>query len=244
MEDLLTSMIFGTLEHCDPRWVAAYLREARLGDGRRPLANLPDPSSLLWRFWPPMTAAGFDFCEPDVLIEMTLETGRRLAVLIEMKYLSGKSSFDDLEEPIAGGEQLRVKDQLAREWQHLQAHPADERWVIYITKDSVMPIDDVEAAQAELLRKTQSAGAIAWLSLRSLLPVLPVRDTGWLGTLASAMRRLDLIPFEGIAVPTRRGRLPWSFGGYDFRRRSQPPAWSFGFDWPRGTPSLQWRFER
>lgn len=243
MEDLVTSMVFGTLEHCDPRLAIAFLRQARRRDGTRPLAELPDQASISWKFWPPMANPCGEFCEPDVLLDVWRDPTHRVAVLLEVKYRWTKSSFAEFKDPVPGGEPLPVKDQLAREWVQLEALPAEERWVLYVTADSVMPEKDLEESAAELASKHRPEGSFAWLSLRALLPLLRGHEEGWLRHLADALRRLDLDPFEGISAPVRHPRVSWSLGGFDLVRRSVRPAWSFGgFHWPRPTARANWTF--
>ena len=89
MEDLLTSMVFGTLQCSSPHLLGSILRSASTSDGTRPFARLPPIARATYRFWPAMLEEGCRFCEPDVLID--IEEGRLLP-LVEAKFRSGKSS--------------------------------------------------------------------------------------------------------------------------------------------------------
>jgi len=244
MEDLVTSMVFGTLEHCEPTWIAKFLRRARLADGSRPLHALPEPTAVIWEFWPWVHEAGCIGCEPDVSLQLHLPEGRRIDLFIEVKFRSGKSSHDDLLTPSAERERLPAKDQLAREWQNLRARSTvDDAWLVYVTPDIVMPALDIEEAQQELLRKDMRCGQMAWLSLRELHLLLRDHSAGWLASLKGALERLDLLSFEGVSPARPRTRFSWTFVRFEFRRHASSLSWSFGgFQWPRRSAVLQWRF--
>jgi hypothetical protein len=213
MEDLVTSMLFGILRHLDPVHFAAFVRQATLPDGTAPLTSLPTVTDATWAFWPWMAEQGCHGCEPDVLVDLTLTDGRRVTVLVEVKYLSGKSSFDDRLRPIDAAEKIPARDQLAREWENLGVrsgkHMADA-WVLFVTPDIVLPAADIYAAQRELREKNKPPGNIAWVSLRSLWSVVQLDRSPWLADIRSALKRLDLLPFEGILRP-EHGELRWSF---------------------------------
>ncbi|WP_043433410.1 hypothetical protein [Cystobacter fuscus] len=249
MEDLVTSLVFGTLEHCEPSWIAGFLRRAQLSNGTRPLHTLAEPVKVVWEFWPWIHEDGCIGCEPDVSLQLQLPEGRHVDLFLEIKFLSGKSSRDDLLTPTSEQERLPARDQLAREWQNLrkrtQQTQADDAWLLYVTPDIVMPTRDLAEAQQELLRKDKISGHIAWLSLRELHPLLRGARSGWLTSLRTALERLELLPFQGISKARHRERASWSFVRFEFKRRSSSLSWSFGgFQWTRRPMLFDWRFSK
>jgi len=211
MEDLLTSMVFGTLRHLDIEYLRRFLQGVFAPDGRRPLQGLPTFDCATYTFWPNLHAAGCRSCEPDIQIDVVHENGERLVILVEAKYWSGKSSF--AEDSPEGVTDRPANDQLAKQWENLTSLHGASAWVVYVTPDIVMPRDDIEQAQKELEAKAAPRGNIAWASFRSLVGVLSSRGSLAKGSLAHnlllALRRLDLVPFEGIEVECRKAS--WSF---------------------------------
>lgn len=234
MEDLVTSSIFGTLQHLDTAHFLSFIRLAQLLNRSKPLADLLAGSGWKcdFRFWPWLGSFGLEGCEPDVQVTLTASDQRRVHLLLEMKYLSGKSSFDDGERPASEEQSVPARDQLAREWVNLKAIANGEpAWVLYITPALVMPAEDIEEAQRELVEKRKGAGNIAWLSLSWLLPVIRNASDPWLKSLTRALELLDLQPFEGITKPSG-ARCTWRFG--------RAHAWG----WARASPELPWFFGR
>lgn len=232
MEDLLTSMVFGTLQHF-PHTLVEFLSKARSLDGNSPLAGKRSCSLGDVKFWPWLAETGCLPCEPDVLMDLVGPGGELTSLLLEVKYRSGKSSFDDGSVPSeTRPARVFVRDQLAREWQNLnQRTRGREAWVIYVTTSHALPRVDIEEAQAELLRKTKKPGAFLWLSLRSLLPIIRSSQDPWLTKLGATLARLDLVPFEGVTLPAPR-----------------VPSWRFTrWSLSRGAPAVietPWRFSR
>ena len=96
MEDLLTSNTFGVLKYLpDACILLEFLRRSvnpltrlRLGEM---LAGIDRVER--WRFWPSLAGANCLPCEPDVEIILSDGECKRVGILIEAKYRSGKSSF-------------------------------------------------------------------------------------------------------------------------------------------------------
>jgi len=92
MEDLLTSDVFGTMKYVG--WECGFsdwLRSSKANSGRRLGAGDPFPDSsaikgIHYRFWP-----RFDGVEPDLVLEVQLESDKFWILLVEAKYLSGAS---------------------------------------------------------------------------------------------------------------------------------------------------------
>jgi hypothetical protein len=110
-----------------------------------------DVVDVSYEFWPRLAS-----CEPDVLIRLSLEHGPRLLILVEAKLHSGKSSK-------ASGDDEPISDQLAREWQSVQRRAHDEQrqpFLVYVTTEYCLPVDDIERSQDELRKKQGAEGLI------------------------------------------------------------------------------------
>src|ERR1700730_3330355 len=246
MEDILTSSVFGLLKHA-PVSLRRFLSRASLPDGSRPLSSLERGRRGRIRFWPWLQGNGVLPCEPDVSIEVEMDESNRL-LLIEAKFLSGKSSFA---EPGIGPAppDHRANDQLAREWQNL-ALLDRQGWVIYLTCDYCIPVKEIEESQRDL---PLHDGRICWLSCRDILHVEPESvETAFLNDVQVLLTRLDLRPFLGIRIPD--GSPPdWSFRTSQWRRwclnEIEKPRWRFQAPvatqwWAFGELRLpSWRFE-
>ncbi len=164
LEDLLTSAVFGRLKLLPAHVLGAFLARAQTLQGARPLEPLASPRSVEYAFWPQLRAAGCDDTEPDVLLIVHPHAGAARRVLVEAKYRSGKSSrAGGDEEPgadvVSPGER-RIRDQLAREWEHL-SNLDPEGWVVYLTPSFVMPRSDLVEAQEELRARGRPPGRSA-----------------------------------------------------------------------------------
>lgn len=170
MEDLLTSNVFGIWLYL-PRVLGLlkFLRTAERLDGTR--IEIPEEViHVELKFWSWMQERGAKGAEPDVLIEIKSRNQRRWLVLVEAKYLSGKSSFADQDE--------LPNDQLAREMHNLRdmgrRRHFDEYALIYITAHTTMPRNDIEDAIKELRDKTGQGSAeyFYWTTWRRLPVVI------------------------------------------------------------------------
>ncbi len=246
MEDLLTSTVFGLLRYLPPAYLGRFLALASDPDGEMPLEPLGKEARLLdVRFWPPMSTPGCSSCEPDVLIEME-SGGARYRVLVEAKYLSGKSSFADApaeEAPtiVAVAAAQAVKDQLAREWENLAASGGGNLALVYLTADAAFPRQDVQEAQDELVRSRGIKGNILWLSWRHLFRTVANGEVPLpLADLLAALRRLGLSDFTGIRLADTSLPQWWRFIPaprlFPFEITS-PGSWRFD----RQASQLKWR---
>lgn len=198
LEDLLTSNVFGSIKYVPIELgLIPLLSSAENHEGR--IFSQPGIDSILevrYEFWPLLHEVGCAACEPDLLIRITHINGKRSLILVESKYLSGKSSeADEMDTP---------SDQLAREWSNLvslakrcNANPI----MLYVTAGTVFPTSDVEAARLELGSKCpeKSEMNIFWLSWRSLPKIFSNTDQEILKDLVTLLRRQGLKMFEGIS---------------------------------------------
>ena len=206
MEDLLTSDVFSACKYLRPTTLLVpFLKKARSLNDESPLV----PNQIhcaTYHFWPRL--ARF---EPDVLI--ALERDDRIwMVLIEAKYLSGKSGgpMDEEELSIASA----PSDQLAGEYYDLLTAedrvglPPDRivsRALIYMTAHRSMPTEDLQRSIAEashFISEDRSIN-IYWLSWFDLMPIL--RETNakeWELPILEDLQRLlehkGFVRFEGF----------------------------------------------
>ena len=232
MEDILTSNVFGLLEYIQPeQGILKYLSLAEDGDGKRPLQYLSSLSevphdSVEYEFWPWWEEANCYGCEPDVVIKLRIPDIQDLLVLVEAKYLSGKSSEADegYDTPT---------DQLAREWDNLlvKANTSDERpLLVYLTAHYAYPFQDIKDAMSEFLSKRPDGvrPVIYWLSWRHLYTVCERSHHPILNNIKLLLDRLDLTFFNGIELDYVH--VTWSF--------------EIAFDWRTvsGIQKINWRF--
>ncbi len=207
-EDLLTSVVFGALEHLPvdagvARFIALALQDVDVG------AGIPTPSSFSMEYWPwwyedeaPQGA------EPDLALWLDTQSGRHLLV-VEAKRASGKSghgSRDQLARQATNGRELAVRT------------GAQFLGIIYLTAHLVRPVADIQESH-EAMRAhfgMQSTCPIWWVSWRDMVEVLD--DAGnetVAGTLAlqaaACLRKWGLVWFRGVSeVP--------AFPEYSFER--------------------------
>jgi hypothetical protein len=251
-EDLLTSNVFGTLKYLPPGTaLIPFLRKAIAPEKEYPLADLSSDVEVKYEFWPWLGKSDNTGCEPDVLIRLTCSSNKKILILIEAKYRSGKSSEEekekDLNEELARKQSeeiatLRVdhsdesvKDQLSREWKNLRRlaeRESAEPVLIYLTAGFACPTEDIEASQKALKGEK---GKISWLSWRHLLSLITDSHSEMLRDLAAVLRRLDLIFFEGFSKVDTPVHTQWAFSAEPVR-----------FDWTclQIKEALQWRLRR
>ena len=251
-EDLLTSNVFGVWRYLPPKLgLTQFLMTAERLDGVK-LSGLEDIETAELQFWPWLLEESSKGAEPDVLMEMTSSKQERWLILVESKYLSGKSSFPD--------EGDLPNDQLAREMQNLRSLAHRKRInqyaLVYITAHIVMPRGDIKEAIQELEKTNTgdgSADKFYWTSWRRLPNILSKvkaqcdRYAGTLlGDLEAIIRRMGLTFYEGISykgwplgatwtfrraiLPLTFNWLPITIGRYTFRKVPIKPVkfiWTF-----------------
>ena len=213
MEDILTSNVFGLLKYVPPgEGLLNYLALAEDEDGNQPLKylrslNEVSQDSISYEFWPWWKEPNCYGCEPDVVISLKISAQKKLLVLIEAKYLSGKSSeADEVDDT--------PTDQLAREWDNLSvmANTPDEHPVlIYLTAHYAYPNQDISGAISEFREKRQNSlsPVIYWLSWRHLYQMCENSQHPVLSDIKLLLYRLGLEFFDGIAMDNVN--VPWSF---------------------------------
>jgi len=173
-EDLLTSDVFGCIRYVRPdSGLVQFLETAKAFSGET--LSVPRPIMRVhWSFWPSIRFPRRKPCEPDVVIGFETPSGIHI-VMVEAKYLSGKSSYEDEDE--------RPNDQLARELDNLELlGPNDLEWnttkevigrsLLYLTQDASIPSHTIQESLKEYRRKRKQHGKIYWTSWRHLSLVL------------------------------------------------------------------------
>jgi hypothetical protein len=240
-EDVLTSSVFGLLAYLPPCLFLSFLRTARnLKGDPAPIAE--NVATLSLDFWP--TPPGWNR-EPDVVADLISAGGSLLQrVVIEAKYLSGKSQRKEPTEEEEAKEHAETGDQLADEMRlalrdHAQGSVAAHASpvVIYVTGDFAIPADELEESEARLARhRSKGPNHIYWLGWWQLAPLL----RSPLGSSAEWVIKRDLgalLKRRGLSLLNdawERGSFQqgsWTFGPSTWWKRiaSPPtPSWSFG----------------
>ncbi len=206
LEDLLTSNVFGSFKYVEPEeGLLLFLKKATTDDGKL-LTELPRIARCDYDFWPKLRFT--TKCEPDVVIRITHEVHSLTIIMIESKYLSGKSSTP------SQGEFL--SDQLAIEWDNLQYilqnNKATRGYLLYVTADYVMPKKEIEESQKELETKSGKRGNIAWVSWRVLPQLLEQTKQKILIDLRQLLLTQGLDFFRGVkASMDNSKKVNWSF---------------------------------
>ncbi|MDD3876658.1 MAG: hypothetical protein PHT69_08560 [Bacteroidales bacterium] len=182
IEDLLTSVFFGTCEYAGiDGW--NYVLNPVLSNAcfindngkKTKLNTLPDDVKeieyLFWEHFSAFEENGITTSsgEPEVIIIITSESNERYVILIEVKLNIGKSS-------IANESELIISDQLSKYYKHLQKFATEKNaiplGVVYITPSVAYPKEEIIDSLTELKKLGETEDAkIFWLSWRSV-PVI------------------------------------------------------------------------
>ena len=238
LEDLLTSNTFGLMKYFPPEAaLLPFLSRAFDPLSRTFLGGLLDGVVRVerWRFWPNLASPDCIPCQPDVEIILSDGGRKRVGLLIEAKYRSGKSSFacEGADAPF---------DQLAREFDNLCALAREERFtataVVYVTPAVACPVKDLEASAREFSAKRGERAAIYWASWRSLPEILEGVPHPFAEMAADArelLLNLGLTAFTRLRADSVRAP-GWAF---THSPRKQPEA---GTSWAWTATSPAWRF--
>jgi hypothetical protein len=172
MEDLLTSDVFGSFRYLPPdRGLLQFLATARTADNELFMPGV-EAHNVQWSFWPRLYRKGYSSCEPDVVIGLTDSQNKTHLIMVEAKYFSGKSSFEEEGEEDIGYQLARELDILNvvtpedLDWDHPKEIIA--RTLLYVTKDVAFPHSSISESLREYYKKRKSPGLIYWTSWRRL----------------------------------------------------------------------------
>ena len=250
LEDLLTSNVFGVIKYLDvDRGILPVLASAEDISGNSPLSDLHSVNNIKYEFWPLLRQPKCYPCEPDVLIEIVHEDIKKKLILIEAKYLSGKSSEATPDD--------KPTDQLAREWDNLQSLSAEigaDPYLVFVTAHVAMPREEVEESAREYSMKRGATARIIWLSWRKIWWLFRDSNNAMLKDMVSVLAKINLVYFNGIHIEPA-GEFEWEFNvnlevptTFDWAYRVSTIAWKFDpfdflFNWePDYVPKISWRF--
>ena len=207
LEDLLTSDVFTAFKYTKPETLLIpFISCARNINGS--LMSLPQDEikTVTYKFWPRL-----DYSEPDVLIEIVYKNSGKYLVMIEAKYLSGKSGIFSEEEEMETA--TTHPDQLNREYNDLLGYNIKTNYVarvlVYLTAHYVMPLSDLKESLA-IIKKTVNADniddTILWISWREIKPVIEQQhgvksiERDIISDLQKLLERKGLTHFDGFPL--------------------------------------------
>lgn len=195
IEDLLTSVVFGSCEYAElegwryglrPFLSAAYAQN--LTETVRLDTLLPydtELESVAYSFWPrfdtfqvthndedcladapSVNPIAVNAAIPEVMITLRTKDKRCLFLFVEVKLNIGKSSGP-------AGDSKTIGDQLGKYWCHLRTFASgrgEALGVVYVTPSIFYPRDEIEESRRELSQKLgESAPSIFWVSWREFV---------------------------------------------------------------------------
>lgn len=223
-EDVLTSDVFGTFSYLEPqKGLIPFLQHAKNIEGSSLLfEETIDVTDAEYFFWPKTKRLRR---EPDLLLLVTVQGDRKVALNVECKYFSGKSNRDDEESPLQG-------DQLAEQYVELLENqlvlPEDalmmlkaageNKYLLYVTSHYECPIADLQESITRLVKvgydENELKRRIFWLSWRDLRDILVQLLKGetvgryerrQLQDLLTLVERKRLVPFSGVHAEKSKG---------------------------------------
>lgn len=164
LEDLLTSDVFGCLRYLPfEKGFQKILTQAQLYTAQEKLLSIKNSDeNVSVEFWPRLE----NNSEPDVLIR----NGDQL-IMIEAKYLSGKTVHHEPKQDSEDSMEAVSSDQLARLFRGLMSDKGNypRRSLIYLTAHRILPQKDIEDGYKELVELSDDArheyiDNVYWLS--------------------------------------------------------------------------------
>ena len=229
LEDLLTSDVFGSCKYLpDKLLLIPFLSTAKDLCGNSLGGLLPSSiSSITYSFWPRLQNS-----EPDVLLAVHPTSGPDLLILIEAKYLSGKSGNPLSDEDLITAEIPR--DQLAKQLADLKSLSLErERWhnhlepkccLVYVTAHRIYPRKSLEESQKEFKAFNQDEQDedpppmfwTSWVNLSeivisSIQRTMIHQEKELLIDLSALLQRKGLVFFKGFSDITEATQIKWSY---------------------------------
>jgi hypothetical protein len=248
LEDLLTSNVFGSIKYVQRPEDGLLPILASCTDSyyKSPSYALQPISNINYDFWPWLQEPNCEGCEPDVIIHIQYVNNQKIIILVEAKYLSGKSS--------GANEGEAPTDQLAREWDNL-TFLADREGAIplllYVTADLGYHAcaKSIEDSCREYKRKRNKDMSVFWISWRKLRTLFLETDQEILKDLVKVLVRQGLTFFEGITKPKLLD-IDWSFTAlvnWDWSQFSERRIyWKYqvnkAYIWQYKIEPIEWRF--
>lgn len=259
-EDLLTSLVLGTLAYL-PAECGVVSLLARARDSSANLLDVRlDPSTVDWFFWPTIPGGGG---QPDVVVAARSIDGSRRTIIIEAKYYAEKSSREieaaDGDEEDDTAASALPKDQLAKycagitqrgmrlALRSLAPTEVGDVDLIFLTAHGVVPTSELTESQDALARANPSGTPtrLYWLSWRDCAAVLGDAHkqlSGGMKNLArdaeEALARRGFRAFRGWRIDAA---LPYRLLGLRIRYGATRSGW-FAQDLRREAALLQRRY--
>ena len=232
-EDLLTSDVFGCLRYIPfDKGFQKILTQAQLYIDQKKLLGIDNSDgNVCVEFWPRLE----NNSEPDVLIRK----GDHL-IMIEVKYLSGKSGHYEPNQDSEDSMEAASSDQLARLFRGLMGNKGNypRRSLIYLTAHRILPQNDIEAGCKELDElsddnRHEYNDNVYWLSWfevyktvdRLLDESSEIRDKYWrivLSDIKELLNRKSLRQFKGFKGLLEKCTPIMSF----YKRSLRPIDWN------------------
>jgi hypothetical protein len=248
IEDLLTSVVFGSCEYCSPydiRVITNFLGKAiNIEDPLDKLAkDLEQIDQIEYSFWPrlyePLKVEEVEIGigEPELVLRMKRKGLPDSYFLLEMKLDSGKSSF-------ATEDSLIIQDQLAKYWVRLKSFAGAKNGtalaIIYVTAHISPPLAEIRETQDELRKLNQETAPLYWVSWRQfevepdapkiLRDVAELLQTKWMLFPVAPMKKWS--EFAVIDWPQFWYQSSWTFA-LDFFKVSHSPDYKASWNWPK-----------
>ncbi len=211
MEDLLTSNVFQLLRYLPIQFgilpVLSSAKNSYDEEQRRTFGIPAGVNNVSYHFW-----KRFNNWEPDVFIELKQDQKVIANIMIEAKYLSGKSGSAVYEEEDGVEVYVAHSDQLEKLWSALKTYSAGTpHYLFYLTMDWVMPIQSLN----ESIKATSDDNCrdnIYWLNWQSIhtrlnnilvdsCTVTSETDLIVIKDIINLLDRKGLKEFSGISIP-------------------------------------------
>lgn len=230
-EDLLTADVFGCLRYIPfDKGLLKILTKAQRNTGTE-LCLKNSSDSVCVEFWPRLK----NNSEPDVLIRI----GDHL-IIIEVKYLSGKSGHYDANQENNDNLEAASSDQLARLFKGLMSDEGQyrKRSLIYLTAHRNLPKNDIKAGYKALDKLSddihdeynENVYWISWFEVHKIISGLLKNDSQLqdkyyrivLSDIQRLLHRKGLRQFEGLKGIISECAPITTF----YKRKPRPIAWN------------------
>ena len=227
MEDLLTSNVFQLFRYLPKEHgilpVLSSAENSYDGEQSRTFIIPAGVNNVSYHFW-----KRFNNCEPDVFIELKQDEKVLANIMIEAKYLSGKSGSAVYEEEEDGVEiYVAQSDQLEKLWNALKTYSADTpHYLFYLTMDWVMPTPSIDES-IKAIADDNCRDSIYWLNWQSIHTTINEIVQKGKGSLSRAeeliltdilelLNKKGLKEFSGINITPRKNLHPFSYFNLKF----------------------------
>jgi len=226
MEDLLTSNVFQLLRYLPIELgilpVLSSAENSHDEEQRRTFLIANGVNNVSYYFW-----RRFNNWEPDVFIELKQDENILANIMVEAKYLSGKSGSAVYEEEDGAELYVAHSDQLEKLWSALKDHSkCTPYYLFYLTMDWVMPIPSIDES-IKAIADDNCRDSIYWLNWQSIHTTINEIVQKGKGSLSRAeeliltdilelLNKKGLKEFSGINITPRKNLHPFSYFNLKF----------------------------